>query len=102
MSAINPISGPRPPAVGPPAAGAQRDAGGKVSGFGRLLQGCIEQADGGQQASAAAIEKLLTGQTQDVLPVVAEVAKADLSFKLLIGVRDKVIEAYKQTMSMQL
>jgi flagellar hook-basal body complex protein FliE len=29
-------------------------------------------------------------------------SKADLSFKLLLGVRNKVIEAYKQTLNMPL
>ena len=54
-----------------------------------------------QQASEVAVQHLLTGKSQDILPVVAAVAKADLSFKLLMGVRNKVIEAYKQTMNMQ-
>jgi flagellar hook-basal body complex protein FliE len=36
------------------------------------------------------------------VPVVAAVAKADMSFKLLMGVRNKVIEAYRQTMNMQI
>jgi len=49
-----------------------------------------------------AIRDLVTGKTQDILPVVQAVAKADLSFKLLVGVRNKVIEAYRQTMNMQL
>jgi flagellar hook-basal body complex protein FliE len=34
--------------------------------------------------------------------VVAAVAKADVSFKVLVGVRNKLIEAYKQTMNMPL
>jgi len=34
--------------------------------------------------------------------VVTEVAKADMSFKLLMAVRNKVIEAYKQTINMQI
>ncbi|HEV59037.1 MAG TPA: flagellar hook-basal body complex protein FliE, partial [Phycisphaerales bacterium] len=28
-------------------------------------------------------------------------ARADMSFKLLVGVRNKLIEAYKETMKMQ-
>ena len=51
--------------------------------------------------SNASIQDLLSGKTQSILPTVAAVAKADMSFKLLIGVRNKVIEAYKQTMNMQ-
>ena len=44
----------------------------------------------------------IVGETQDVVPAVAAMAEADISFKLLMGVRNKVIEAYKQTMNMQI
>ena len=66
------------------------------------LQNYVDQVDKSQQSSVSAIEDLLSGKTQDILPTVAAVAKADLSFKLLISVRNKVIEAYKQTMNMQI
>ena len=49
----------------------------------------------------ASVVDLLTGKNQDINSVVASVAKADMSFKLLIGVRDKLVEAYKETMNMQ-
>jgi len=70
--------------------------------FARTLLSYVNNVDSQQQASATAIQDLLTGKTKDIMPVVAEVAKADMSFKLLVGVRNKVIEAYKQTMNMQL
>jgi flagellar hook-basal body complex protein FliE len=44
----------------------------------------------------------MTGKQQDINTVVAEVAKADMSFKLLVGVRNKLVEAYKETMRMQI
>ncbi len=55
-----------------------------------------------QNASDASIQDLLTGKTTDITSVVSAVAKADVSFKVLVGVRNKLIEAYKQTMNMQL
>jgi flagellar hook-basal body complex protein FliE len=55
-----------------------------------------------QQASEASIEDLLTGKNNDITSVVSAVAKADVSFKVLVGVRNKLIEAYKQTMNMPL
>jgi flagellar hook-basal body complex protein FliE len=45
---------------------------------------------------------LLTGKNNDITAVVSAVAKADASFKILVGVRNKLIEAYKQTMNMPL
>lgn len=55
-----------------------------------------------QESSNASIKDLLAGKETDITSVVAAVAKADMSFKLLVGVRNKLIEAYKQTMNMQL
>ena len=53
-----------------------------------------------QQESDASIQDLLTGKNNDITSVVSSVAKADASFKVLMGVRNKLIEAYKQTMNM--
>jgi len=55
-----------------------------------------------QNDSDTAIQDLLTGKTNDITSVVSAVAKADVSFKVLVGVRNKLIEAYKQTMNMPL
>ena len=50
----------------------------------------------------ASISDMLTGKNPDINSVVADVAKADMSFKLLVGVRDKLVAAYKETMKMQI
>ena len=99
MSSINPVSGLIPP-LSPPVA-ASRSGGQTQASFGQTLHDCLQKVDAEQQSSATAIQDLLAGKTEDVLPVVSAVAKADLSFKLLIGVRNKVVEAYKQTLNMQ-
>ena len=52
--------------------------------------------------SDVSIKDLLSGQNNDITAVVSSVAEADMSFKLLVGVRNKLIEAYKQTMNMQI
>jgi flagellar hook-basal body complex protein FliE len=67
-----------------------------------VLKTYVDGVDQHQRSGAAAVQDLVTGKTKDVLPAVTEVAKADLSFKLLVGVRNKVIEAYKETMRMQI
>lgn len=53
-----------------------------------------------QQSADVSIKDLLTGKDTDVTSVVSEVAQADMSFKMLVGVRNKLIDAYKQTMNM--
>ena len=75
----------------------------KKSGFAntvKAIENCISDVDELQQSSDASIKDLLSGKNQDISSVVSAVAKADLSFKLLVGVRNKLIEAYKQTMNM--
>ena len=62
----------------------------------------VAKVDDQQQMSENSVEDLLTGKNNDVTAVVSSVAKADVSFKVLVGVRNKLIEAYKQTMNMQL
>jgi flagellar hook-basal body complex protein FliE len=62
----------------------------------------ISNVDELQQSSDMSIKDLLAGKNQDIISVVSAAAKADMSFKLLVGVRNKLIEAYKQTMNMPL
>ena len=62
----------------------------------------ISNVDELQQASDMSIKDLLSGKNEDINSVVSAMAKADMSFKLLVGVRNKLIEAYKRTMNMPL
>jgi len=62
----------------------------------------VSQVNELQNTSDASIQDLLTGKTSDINSVVSAVAKADVSFKVLVGIRNKLIEAYKQTMNMPL
>jgi flagellar hook-basal body complex protein FliE len=68
----------------------------------KAVEKYISNVDNVQQASDVSIKDLLSGKNQDITSVVSAVAKADISFKLLVGVRNKLIEAYKQTMNMPL
>ena len=79
--------------------------GGQKSDFGETVKAVekyISNVDELQQSSDVSIKDLLAGKNEDITSVVSAVAKADISFKLLVGVRNKLIEAYKQTMNMQL
>lgn len=62
----------------------------------------VSKVDDIQHASDASVQDLLTGKNNDITAVVSAVAKADMSFKVLVGVRNKLIEAYKQTMNMSI
>jgi len=68
----------------------------------KAVEKYISKVDDLQQSSNTVIKELLTGKNEDINSVVSAVAKADMSFKLLVSVRNKLIEAYKQTMKMPL
>ncbi len=69
-----------------------------VKGVGKYVSDVNEL----QQTSNTSVMDLLAGKNTDINTVVSAMAKADMSFKLLVGVRNKLIEAYKQTMNMPL
>jgi flagellar hook-basal body complex protein FliE len=87
------------PATSP---GVEKSSQGATGGFGEALKAYAGAVNDDQQASTFAVQDLVSGTSGDILPAVAALAKADMSFKLLMGVRNKVIEAYKQTMNMQI
>jgi flagellar hook-basal body complex protein FliE len=68
----------------------------------KAVEKYISKVDDHQQLSDMSIKDLLSGKNGDITSVVSAAAKADMSFKLLVGVRNKLIEAYKQTMNMPL
>ena len=74
---------------------------GKSNGFGDIMSKGLNKVNDQQADANTSISDLLSGKSQDINSVVASVAKADMSFKLLVGVRNKLVEAYKETMKMQ-
>ena len=84
-------------------AGVEKAAGkGEFSSTAKALEKYLSKVDESQEASDMSVKDLLSGKNEDITSVVAAVAKADMSFKLLVGVRNKLVEAYKQTMQMQI
>ena len=69
--------------------------------FGNALAKSLNDVNGLYNQADASITELLSGKSADINSVVATVAKADMSFKLLVAVRDKLVSAYKETMKMQ-
>lgn len=79
-------------------AGANK-AGNNVD-FGKAISKGLNTVNDQQVEANISIEDLISGK-KDINSVVASVAKADMSFKLLVGVRNKLVAAYQETMKMQ-
>ena len=99
MVQFNPNAGSIRPNTAAGGAGSTQKGTGD---FGKIVQKQISDVNALQDESASAVKDLLAGKSQDVNSMVAAVAKSDMSFKLMVGVRNKLIEAYKETMRMQI
>jgi flagellar hook-basal body complex protein FliE len=69
--------------------------------FGDMLKNAISTVNEVQKQSDNEIQKLMTGQAEDLHTTMIAVEKADLSFQLMMQVRNKIVQAYQQIMSMQ-
>ena len=82
-----------------PAAGASGTAAvGSGQDFGKTLGGMLEDVSNMQSDAQNQVAELLQGNGQDLHSAMIAVEKADLSFQLMMQVRNKIIQAY-QTIS---
>lgn len=93
----NPISGL--PATVVPSQG--QTTGPRQWGFAETLRGAIDQAEQLQGEADAKVSGLLEGNGMDVHSAMIAVEKADLSFQLMMQVRNKIVAAYQEIERMQ-
>ncbi len=74
----------------------------KGPGFRQLLTDQIAKVNELQQDATAAIEDLAAGRRDDVESVLIATQKADTAFRLLLQVRNKVIDAYDELRQMRI
>lgn len=77
------------------------EAGGAQS-FGEMLTQSIGKVNAMQTEANVAMEKLASGESQNLHETLLAVEKADIAFRTMNQVRSKVIEAYKEIMKMQI
>ncbi len=80
-----------------PASGGQ--TGGKD--FSAVLKDAIEDIDKLQKAADEAIGKVQIDQTASIHEAIVALEKADVSFRAMMQVRNKILEAYQEIMRMQ-
>lgn len=77
------------------------ESAGEGVSFGRMLEDSIEKVNTFQNQADKAIKELVSGRTKNVHETLLAVEKADASLKLMMQVRNKVLEAYKEIIKMQ-
>lgn len=104
---MNPLSGDFKigPAVGEilPSLTKETQKGGESGSvpFKDMLKGLVDQVDTLQKKADASIEGLVTGETTNVHNVMIKMEEAGIAFDLMMKVRDKLVEAYKEVSRMQ-
>jgi flagellar hook-basal body complex protein FliE len=78
--------------------------GGEKAGtvFGEILKDAISTANDLQKQSDLQIQKFMAGESQDLHTTVIAMQKADLSFQMMMQVRNKIVQAYQEIMRMQM
>jgi flagellar hook-basal body complex protein FliE len=66
--------------------------------FGDVLKDAISTVNDLQKQSDHEIQKLMTGETEDLHTTMIAVQKADLSFQMMMQVRNKIVSAYQEIM----
>ena len=91
LPSINPVYAPPPQLSAPPAVGE-----GTGASFKEFMLQSIGEVNGMQQEAQAAVEQLATGGDANLAEVMTAVQKADMSFRLMMQMRNKLVQAYQQ------
>jgi flagellar hook-basal body complex protein FliE len=75
---------------------------GDAKSFGDFLKDSIGKVNTLQQDANVAMEKLASGESQNLHETLLAVEKADIAFRTMNQVRTKVIDAYREIMKMQI
>lgn len=94
----NPISSLRIP---PSPEGIRPGTAPREWGFVETLRGAMDQVEQLQSAADSKTAGLLDGSGMDVHSAMIAVEKADLSFQLMMQVRNKIVAAYQEISRMQ-
>jgi len=95
---FNPNVAPVPPSPTPQ---DSKKPAGKAS-FASVLQEFVDDVNNLQQNADKAIEKLNTGEIKDVHQAVIAAEEADMAFRLMMEIRNKLLDAYQEVSRMQI
>ena len=94
---------PIPNAYVPDIAGADKSAGigGGGDSFSSVLSNAVHTVDQLHNDAASQVSNMLRGGGADINNVMVAVEKADVSFQLMMQVRNKIVSAYQDIEKMQ-
>lgn len=105
---MKPLAGIQPPPrpvspleqFGKPSVAAKPDSG--IDRFAQLLTDQVRDVNAMQTDANDMVHSMLTGGQVNEAEVLTAVQKADLAFRMLLQVRNKLIEAYREIQQIQI
>ena len=97
MQSASGVSGINAPGLG--AVGGANGA--DATSFKNILLDSIREVNSMQQDAAAAVEGLATGEDVNPAEVLTAVQKADIAFRMMMQIRNKLVQAYTQIESIR-
>lgn len=80
---------------------AARQGSADGADFRKFLLENLNKVNAMQQESQDAVQKLQTGEEQDITKVMSAVDKANVAFQTLMAVRNKLMDSYDSIMQMR-
>ena len=94
---INPITSDLPLSLGSKPAGTQQE---DRTRFGALLKDAISTVNDLSKQSDREIQKIITGETDELHTAVIAMQRAGISFEMMMQVRNKIVQAYQEVLRM--
>lgn len=94
INGLGPITPVGPAKTAKPKGGAGED-------FAALVKQQLEQVSRMQTEADENVQKLLTGETQNITEVFTAARKAEVAFGLLMEIRNKLVDAYQELKNMR-
>ncbi|MCP9446232.1 MAG: flagellar hook-basal body complex protein FliE [Nitrospira sp.] len=86
--------------IGVPSVG-QTTGAAESPGFMDSLKQAIGQVNDAQLQAGRAVDELMTGESQDIHRAMVALQQANVSFQLMMQIRNKLIAAYEEIQRMQ-
>lgn len=101
---MSPIQGIAPVAPAVPAAPSPGSAASPAGAGGFLdsLKTAVGKVNDVQLQAGQAVDALMTGQSQDIHRTMVALQQADVSFQLMMQIRNKLVTAYEEIQRMQI
>ncbi len=99
---LNSLHAPQPVEMPEFQPAGQASEAGATSQFMGSLKDAINSINEAQLGASNAVEQLVTGQTQNIHQAMVALQQADVSFQLMMQVRNKLVAAYEEIQRMQI